>query len=707
MIQSAFFSSLFLAGFSEASSRHLRPASPIQIVFDDPNITRPAFELCIARLYGGGPELYVPPSLLPTATTPLASFPFTSSLTHEDVPAGQQLATPRFLLSLLSTSIFLSIPSLVSLALSTILRTVGPYTVLDYLRFAMGNPIGMSEYSDEVPAVGLEHVADESCVEQDNDAASDITKEEGDRGGDSLQNSASYYGTISDKIGEASTCWLARWGPDFFAYEEGGIPAVQELFLSKSYSPSSKMFATLAGKTSQIESRIRIPVIWRRSGLSARWIRAIMSSDSLFVRNERARYNLARSIVEFRRRHDGLLPEEEAEWKLMFDQSIYYANMEPEDLIHISEDISTITRSRFVPLPTLHAATFDQMLLRHYISSKPSPVFSGASPSSPPPREKELGIILSTADLASRNALDSQTRFYFRVPENSSLRLGENPQSTSGNPSMEDLFSLTQAPSALTPAQSREITSEATFFGLLPHKYRADDCRQVDPLNKAMWSPFPPLRFSVEFWDLDNLKEKMRLYSQTVWYAGSLFNVYVQCVKKKGQSQLGIYLHRQSSLDPIPPSSCPFDASDKTTILQHLHGVTSQTDVTLRSKSPPASPTVGHYSPSIHPPSRSTTPTSLPPYSAVASARPPTTPGVSPPQAFRDQRGVLSAYFLVCCSGPTGNSQTRFSSAPDVFKVSQSWGWKSSVLWGDESGQVDGVASREVSLRASIALGLV
>lgn len=36
------------------------------------------------------------------------------------------------------------------------------------------------------------------------------------------------------------------------------------------------------------------------------------------------------------------------------------------------------------------------------------------------------------------------------------------------------------------------------------------------------------------FWDVDLLKEKTRLHSQTVWYAGRLYGVYDQLVWKKG-----------------------------------------------------------------------------------------------------------------------------------------------------------------------------
>jgi hypothetical protein len=56
---------------------------------------------------------------------------------------------------------------------------------------------------------------------------------------------------------------------------------------------------------------------------------------------------------------------------------------------------------------------------------------------------------------------------------------------------------------------------------------------------------------------------------------------------------------------------------------------------------------------------------------------------------------------------------TRFSSAPDVFAVGQSWGWKSNSLMDGYDGDTDGVedvfllAGPEVSLRATVMLGVI
>lgn len=63
------------------------------------------------------------------------------------------------------------------------------------------------------------------------------------------------------------------------------------------------------------------------------------------------------------------------------------------------------------------------------------------------------------------------------------------------------------------------------------------------------YSLYPPFRFSAEFPNPRDLKEKKRVYSQTVWYAGSMWNLYIQRVTSKTQ-QLGIYLHRAKDKEP-------------------------------------------------------------------------------------------------------------------------------------------------------------
>jgi len=270
---------------------------------------------------------------------------------------------------------------------------------------------------------------------------------------------------------------------------------------------------------------------------------------------------------------------------------------------------------------------------------------------------------------------------------------------------------------------SRLVTSESNFFGIIAECQMVSGCIAADPTGKSLWSPYPPFRFAVEFWDVDSLKEKQRLHSRTVWYAGSLFNVYVQVVRKKGV-QLGVYLHRQSSIDPIPPSSAPALPTTRAERMRSRGSSLPSSIVT--SASAPST----RFSPSIHPPppTRSSTPLSSPVTASMSASAaqfatyappggnsiPATAPPVTPHQPFRDSRSTISAYFAISCASATGASLTRFTSAPDVFSVSQSWGWKSSSLRTEEYLEVGPLleepevsAGREISLRATVVLGIV
>jgi hypothetical protein len=82
-------------------------------------------------------------------------------------------------------------------------------------------------------------------------------------------------------------------------------------------------------------------------------------------------------------------------------------------------------------------------------------------------------------------------------------------------------------------------------------------------------------------------------------------------------------------------------------------------------------------------------------------------------------------YFTVSCATALGTALTRFSSAPDNFTVSQSWGWKTGALRTDEyiadltpslgvdaqdlEGSMGGGSgvNREGSLRVTVVVGIL
>lgn len=379
----------------------------------------------------------------------------------------------------------------------------------------------------------------------------------------------------------------------------------------------------------------------------------------------------------------------------------------------------------------------------------------GSGTSSPPARDKELGITYTTAEIfseLSRTDADKQDGLkpYFPVLGDSSLRVGDNgisgPAVNGMSLTMEELFSSCHSPfvgASLPIGEDRTkfkgntthnfYASEANFFGLYTPKFIGDTCVESDSTSKNRWSPYPPYRFSVEFWDVDLLKEKTRLHSHTIWYAGNLFNVYVQIVRKKGQAQLGIYLHRQSNVDPIPAASIPPllppAQGTKDGVLTSPDGLSHSRSISHLSPVQQPTPTQNtiHYSPSIYPSLRSSTPltrvNTLPDSPSSTSSTsaynlspiPSTQTPLTPPQPYRDPRSSVSAYFTISCASATGASQTRFSSSPDVFAVSQSWGWKSSTLQTEEFIEISTqllpstniFRNKEVSLRATVSVGLI
>lgn len=209
------------------------------------------------------------------------------------------------------------------------------------------------------------------------------------------------------------------------------------------------------------------------------------------------------------------------------------------------------------------------------------------------------------------------------------------------------------------------------------------------------------------------------MHSHTVWYAGSLYNAYVQVIRKKGL-QLGVYLHRQSHVDPLPSFSLPSPKrSEGPPFRPHSHPPGSVMQPTDQSRSPTSISTSTIVLGGI----RSTTPVSARPGSPTSTSPPSGNRSASPVnnivQPYRDPRSAISAYFSISCASATGASITRFSSGPDTFAISQSWGWKSSTLRTEEflelgddgqpvpTGLVNVGAGKLVSLRATIVIGII
>jgi hypothetical protein len=203
--------------------------------------------------------------------------------------------TPRFLLSLLATAIYLSIPSIAGQSLRYILTTVGPTSVIRYLNFAVGKGIGPEEDNALEAAVGLEHLAEISdsnvtdvasissrlsCLPmEDNETRKEDPAEAIYDEDFEAEERHFIYGGVSDKVGEAAACWLTRWGYDMLTYEEEESSS-HGIVSGSSLKRSCNALPTVV----PVQARQPIPLIWRRGGLDACWARAILSSDCSLLR---------------------------------------------------------------------------------------------------------------------------------------------------------------------------------------------------------------------------------------------------------------------------------------------------------------------------------------------------------------------------------------------------------------------------------------
>ncbi|ODN84502.1 hypothetical protein L202_00435 [Cryptococcus amylolentus CBS 6039] len=850
MSQSSFFTSLFLGGFSEATltpkpalkgkgkARIDVPADDwlgesVELQFDDPNITRAAFEICLARLYCPYPTLNFPTSILPTSTHPLTpSFPSSHEPAYASLnssqPQNTHLATPRLLLSLLATTVYLGHGALLREVLCMILRTVSPVTVRQYLAFATGDGIGEEEWEgqSEEGAKGFEKVAKPLFASQrahpsgmsptveedpmetpskstsrprlssDSDTkvghtdpsiylngtsyySSSFQGDETIRSQDQASFASAdahalpqYYGVVGDKIGEACNVWLARWGADILHAE--------------------------------METPNAAYRIWGHDGLPARFVRALLSSDFFFVKDEMERYQMTRNVLDLRRKGweemmEGVgdvsfsgtdveheweeWEDEEREIQRVFAEGIRYCHMTFEDLSTIASDLDPHTSLPYAPLAVLQAAHWaaadlrarvtaherieegqeaeekDELGLTHTTSEivdtlrnrrrrptprsrVPSPVTTwGASSSTSSAFVAPPSSASSTTDMNHSNHLAQSV--WYPVPSDETHRIGASGLLSSGisgvsgvpdfGPDLADVFSQT-SPVKSKPAPHGEKSS----FGLVGGKATASEIEDkwVDEgggfalLNLGLgkekqdqWTKTEPFRFSVEFWDVDKLGEKERYYSATHFYAGSLFNCYIQMIKRKEKGvQLGIYLHRQSPNEPFPAPSAPHPA-DGLSLTR-----TTTTRSTTGGPMTPAAPQASLMPSPVIPGSPPATNNLL----SLRMGQQGKGSRMASNVPYHDTRKTTKAYFSISCASALGTALIRFTSGPDSFAHSQSWGWKSSALKSEEylsvppvvdgkddlgegvlgwSGEVDtsGVESGRgrCTLRATVVVGVV
>ena len=279
----------------------------------------------------------------------------------------------------------------------------------------------------------------------------------------------------------------------------------------------------------------------------------------------------------------------------------------------------------------------------------------------------------------------------------------------------------------------------------------------VEPAAPLTYSHYPPFRFSAEFPHPSAIQEKKRIYSRTVWYAGSLWNVYVQKVANTKTPQLGVYLHRAKAEHPTDDPRHGASVDERIGQVEMLlrrnnraryrydstandadddpDSSSGDPEVTLRSS--PAGDTAraatisnlllrgdGVMKASQNPralmlldrnrltlpggPHNGTDESSNDSTTDVNASRKARVPTLPP---YSDNRPTIKTYFKIYSPSKGGRTLSVYESAPDKFNFSQSWGWKSSTLLVDdevldyEEGGVRG-NTRNGRLRFMVVIGV-
>ena len=277
------------------------------------------------------------------------------------------------------------------------------------------------------------------------------------------------------------------------------------------------------------------------------------------------------------------------------------------------------------------------------------------------------------------------------------------------------------------------------------------------PLSQSLPNPapprysnFPPFRFSAEFPSPRTLKDKKRVYSHTVFYLGSLWNLYIQRVNTSKNQQLGIYLHRAKESSPsddplaqVVPASVDdrigqleremllrkerrnrhwrdSDSDNPTSSgFGRLSGsnvndqpLTGDSSMAQKDEGPDqirstlASPDYANLLRSPSSRNARILESDADDEELLRANRRYNVPAMPP---YLDTRPVIKTYFKIYSPDKNGRLLSIYESAPEKFVVSKSWGWKSSQsAFEDGSGSgYDMGRAKDGKLRYMVVIGNV
>ncbi|KAF9284424.1 hypothetical protein BGZ68_004698 [Mortierella alpina] len=247
------------------------------------------------------------------------------------------------------------------------------------------------------------------------------------------------------------------------------------------------------------------------------WLATVIASHAFWVPSEWDRYMFCRQVVRRRRSRicqlQGDLPNElskhadEEVYQQLFSTGIVYMHMTFEQLRAIMDDRDPSTGLPYIEPHILQQALWQQVELRTLVD--------GA-------RREDCALNVTVPEMSTAGNQDAK---FEPVPER--------------DKAAADV--LQRAFDHHAHAGGAEATPLTFPLGSSAH----EGVESGPKMNVTRYSLYAPFRFSVAF-KVDSLRENVRVYSNTVFYAGSYWNVYIQKLPPAQQGiQLGVYLHRQ------------------------------------------------------------------------------------------------------------------------------------------------------------------
>ncbi|KAH9836434.1 germ cell-less [Teratosphaeria destructans] len=484
-----FFTSALSPPWSESNSREIT-VHPEDI---DTSITQHAFELALKRLYGCG------------------------DVKEEDTNAA----------GLFATGSWLEMQDLIDSSVSSMLRQMRPETLSSLIRLVTTN----------------------------------------------------YYGRAGDKVLASAKAMLCREGWRMPIKYWDGIPGdiIREIVGGDGFFIDGEWDRWVLAKRI-LDRRLRVRAL--EAGLvdGGKKVRKAPDAVSLMaVRFDGVyrRSSTSRGMPDALATYVSLYTHPEVEPVLvLLDEGIHYIHLDFEQLQYIRRARDCLGLP-IMPEKVISAALWQQMELRQKIlNARDSEMELGVSikctddsatlgagrdttmsittPSTPPEQNKGKHRAIETdedvedIDSGSWDGNGRPRKFWIPASD-CNIVMGGNADpviATSNNTTLQrhaNRLSATLQPEDVQwAADFTAITSQPRP----PTLHGQDGEGRLEPPAEVSYTHFPPFRFAAEFPNPRLLKEKKRFYSRTVFYAGSLWNIYIQKIATSRNKQLGVYLHR-------------------------------------------------------------------------------------------------------------------------------------------------------------------